>query len=67
MEKNKGIKTLRAICIVIIILGAISGLNQAYDIVPLSDAVKRTVGILNLLALIGFGYSTVKMKKNKEQ
>ena len=67
MEKTEGIKTLRAICIVIIILGAISGLNQAYDIVPLSDAVKRTVGILNLLALIGFGYSTVTMKMNKGQ
>ena len=30
MEKKKGIKALRGICIVIIILGAISGLNQAY-------------------------------------
>ncbi len=66
MQKNKGIKTLRVICIVIIILGAISGLNQAYSIVPLSDVVIRTVGILNLLGLIGFGYSTFKMK-NKEQ
>ena len=66
MEKNKGIKTLRVICVVIIILGAVSGLNQAYNFVPLSDAVKRTVGVLNLLALIGFGYSIVKMK-NKEQ
>lgn len=66
MEKKKGIKTLWVICIIIIILGAISGLNQAYNIVPMSDAVKRTVGILNLLALIGFGYSTFKMK-NKEQ
>ena len=66
MEKNKDIKTLRVICTVIIILGAISGLNQAYSIVPLPDVVIRTVGILNLLALIGFGYSTFKMK-NKEQ
>ena len=66
MEKNKGIKTLRVICIVIIILGAISGLNQAYSIVPLPDVVNRTVGILNLLALIGLAYSTVKML-NKEQ
>ena len=51
MEKNKGIKTLRVICIVIIILGAISGLNQAYSIVPLPDVVIRTVGILNQIKI----------------
>ena len=66
MEKNKGIKTFRVICVVVVILGAILGLNQAYSIVPLPDVVNRTVGILNLLALIGLAYSTVKMQ-NKEQ
>lgn len=66
MEKNKGIKTFRVICIVFIILGAISGLNQAYSIVPLPDVVIRIMGILNLLALIGYGYSTFKMKNNEQ-
>lgn len=66
MEKNKGVKTFRVVCIVVVILSAILGLNQAYSIVPLPDVVNRTVGILNLLALIGLAYSTVKML-NKEQ
>lgn len=66
MEKNKGIKTFKVICIVVVILSAILGLNQAYSIVPLPDVVNITVSILNLLALIGLAYSTFKMQ-NKEQ
>ena len=66
MEKNKGIKTFRVICIVVVILSAILGLNQAYSIVPLPDVVNITVSNLNLLALIGLAYSTFKMQY-KEQ
>jgi hypothetical protein len=65
MEKKKGIKTVWTICFAIIFLCTILGLNQTFSIVPLPDVVNRTVGILNLLAFIGLGYSTFKMKKDK--
>ena len=65
MEKKKGLKTVWVICFAIIFLDAILGLNNRFSIVPLSDVVNRTVGILNLLAFIGLGYSTFKMKKDK--
>ena len=66
MEKNKGIKTVRVICMVMVILCSILNLTHAYNIVPLSDVGIRTVGILNLLALFGLVYSTFKMKNDNK-
>lgn len=66
MEKNKGIKTVRVICMVMVILCSILNLTHAYNIVPLSDVWIRTVGILNLLALFGLAYSTFKMKNDNK-
>ena len=65
MEKNKRTKALWTTCLIIVIIAAIVTLNHLFDIITLPDILIRIVGVLNICALIGLGYSYFKAMKEK--
>lgn len=65
MEKNKGIRALRIVCILIMAFCAILLLIQGLGILLLSNNVHWMVIILNLLAIIGLVCSSRRTHRDR--
>ena len=65
MEEKKRLKIMRIICSVFVIVWAILGLINAYDVISLPRIAIIVLNLLSISAIIGLCYVNFKELSNK--
>ena len=65
MEEKKRLKTVRIICSLFVILWAILGLINAYDVISLPRIAVVVLNLLSICAIIVHGYVSFKELSNR--
>ena len=65
MEEKKRLKTVRIICSLFVILWAILGLINAYDVISLPRIAVVVLNLLSICAIIVNGYVSFKELSNR--
>lgn len=65
MEKKKRLKVMRIICSLFVVLSAILGVINAYDVISLPRIAVVVLNLLSICAIIGLGYVNFKALPNQ--